>query len=314
MKAIEIKNQSLVLCERDIPVPKEGEILVEVKAAGVNRPDILQRMGMYPPPKGITDIPGLEISGIVIEGSGAFKEGDEICALLAGGGYAEYAVVPVEQCLLKPKNISFEEGACLAEALFTIQNTLIERGQIKKDQNILIHGGSSGIGSFAIQIASAWGCHVYTTAGSAEKCEACIEFGAALAVNYKKEDFEEVLEDIKIDVVLDMVGGSYINKNIKLMNENGRLVHIAFLEGKRAPIDIQKIMQKRLVLTGATLRNAPVSEKGLLRDAIKEKLWPWVEQDVIKVSIDSEFPLKDAWKAHVRMESSKHIGKIVLTM
>lgn len=314
MKAIEIKNQSLVLCERDVPIPQSGEVLIQVKAAGVNRPDILQRMGMYPPPKGITDIPGLEVSGIVVEGAGSFKKGDEVCALLAGGGYAEYVVAPIEQCLLKPKNISFEEAACLPEALFTIQNTLIDRGQLQKGQNVLIHGGSSGIGSFAIQIAAAWGCKVYTTAGSAEKCEACIEFGAVLAVNYKKEDFEEVLEDIKMDVVLDMVGGSYINKNIKLMNENGRLVHIAFLEGKRAPIDIQKIMQKRLVLTGATLRAAPVAEKGILRDSLKKTVWPWVEQGVIKVTIDSEFPLKDAWKAHVRMESSKHIGKIVLTL
>ena len=237
MKAIEIQNQSLVPCERDIPTPKDGEILIKVVAAGVNRPDILQRQGLYPPPPGVTDIPGLEVSGIVETGHKRFQEGDEVCALLAGGGYAEYVCVPEDQCLPKPETLSHEQASVLPECIFTVWNNLVLRGGLEKNkgQNVLIHGGSSGIGTFAIQIAKAFGANVFTTAGSDEKCNTCEELGAT-AINYKEQDFEEILSRTGLDIVLDMVGGSYTAKNINLMNLDGRIVNITFLGGKKAEV------------------------------------------------------------------------------
>ncbi|MAY99743.1 MAG: NAD(P)H-quinone oxidoreductase [Micavibrio sp.] len=315
MKAIEIQNQSLVPCERDIPAPKDGEILIKVVAAGVNRPDILQRQGLYPPPPGVTDIPGLEVSGIVETGHKRFQEGDEVCALLAGGGYAEYVCVPEEQCLPKPEILSHEQASVLPECIFTVWNNLVLRGGLEKDkgQNVLIHGGSSGIGTFAIQIAKAFGANVFTTAGSDEKCSACEELGAT-AINYKEQYFEEILSRTGLDIVLDMVGGSYTAKNINLMNLDGRIVNIAFLGGKKAEVNIQKIMAKRITLTGSTLRNRPIAEKAVLRSDIEENIWPLINKGIIKPIIDQNYPLKDAWKSHVRMESGKHIGKILLNV
>ena len=315
MKAIEIQNQSLVPCERDIPTPKDGEILIKVVAAGVNRPDILQRQGLYPPPPGITDIPGLEVSGIVETGHKRFQEGDEVCALLAGGGYAEYVCVPEDQCLPKPETLSHEQASVLPECIFTVWNNLVLRGGLEKDkgQNVLIHGGSSGIGTYAIQIAKAFGANAFTTAGSDEKCSTCEELGAT-AINYKEQDFEEILSRTGLDIVLDMVGGSYTAKNINLMNLDGRIVNIAFLGGKKAEVNIQKIMAKRITLTGSTLRNRPITEKAALRSDIEENIWPLINKDIIKPIIDQNYLLKDAWKSHVRMESGKHIGKILLNV
>lgn len=315
MKAIEIQNQSLVPCERDIPTPKDGEILIKVVAAGVNRPDILQRQGLYPPPPGVTDIPGLEVSGIVETGHKRFQEGDEVCALLAGGGYAEYVCVPEDQCLPKPETLSHEQASVLPECIFTVWNNLVLRGGLEKNkgQNVLIHGGSSGIGTFAIQIAKAFGANVFTTAGSDEKCNTCEELGAT-AINYKEQDFEEILSRTGLDIVLDMVGGSYTAKNINLMNLDGRIVNIAFLGGKKAEVNIQKIMAKRITLTGSTLRNRPIAEKAALRSDIEENIWPLINKGIIKPIIDQNYLLKDAWKSHVRIESGKHIGKILLNV
>lgn len=315
MKAIEIQNQSLVPCERDIPAPKDGEILIKVVAAGVNRPDILQRQGLYPPPPGVTDIPGLEVSGIVETGHKRFQEGDEVCALLAGGGYAEYVCVPEDQCLPKPETLSHEQASVLPECIFTVWNNLVLRGGLEKNkgQNVLIHGGSSGIGTFAIQIAKAFGANVFTTAGSDEKCNTCEELGAT-AINYKEQDFEEILSRTGVDIVLDMVGGSYTAKNINLMSLDGRIVNIAFLGGKKAEVNIQKIMAKRITLTGSTLRNRPITEKAALRSDIEENIWPLINKGIIKPIIDQNYLLKDAWKSHVRMESGKHIGKILLNV
>ena len=315
MKAIEIQNQSLVPCERDIPAPKDGEILIKVVAAGVNRPDILQRQGLYPPPPGVTAIPGLEVSGIVETGHKRFQEGDEVCALLAGGGYAEYVCVPEDQCLPKPETLSHEQASVLPECIFTVWNNLVLRGGLEKNkgQNVLIHGGSSGIGTFAIQIAKAFGANVFTTAGSDEKCNTCEELGAT-AINYKEQDFEEILSRTGVDIVLDMVGGSYTAKNINLMSLDGRIVNIAFLGGKKAEVNIQKIMAKRITLTGSTLRNRPITEKAALRSDIEENIWPLINKGIIKPIIDQNYLLKDAWKSHVRMESGKHIGKILLNV
>ena len=315
MKAIEIQNQSLVPCERDIPAPKDGEILIKVVAAGVNRPDILQRQGLYPPPPGVTDIPGLEVSGIVETGHKRFQEGDEVCALLAGGGYAEYVCVPEDQCLPKPETLSHEQASVLPECIFTVWNNLVLRGGLEKNkgQNVLIHGGSSGLGTFAIQIAKAFGANVFTTAGSDEKCNTCEELGAT-AINYKEQDFEEILSRTGVDIVLDMVGGSYTAKNINLMSLDGRIVNIAFLGGKKAEVNIQKIMAKRITLTGSTLRNRPITEKAALRSDIEENIWPLINKGIIKPIIDQNYLLKDAWKSHVRMESGKHIGKILLNV
>ena len=315
MKAIEIQNQSLVPCERDIPAPKDGEILIKVVAAGVNRPDILQRQGLYPPPPGVTDIPGLEVSGIVETGHKRFQEGDEVCALLAGGGYAEYVCVPEDQCLPKPETLSHEQASVLPECIFTVWNNLVLRGGLEKNkgQNVLIHGGSSGIGTFAIQIAKAFGANVFTTAGSDEKCNTCEELGAT-AINYKEQDFEEILSRTGVDIVLDMVGGSYTAKNINLMSLDGRIVNIAFLGGKKAEVNIQKIMAKRITLTGSTLRNRPITEKAALRSDIEENIWPLINKGIIKPIIDQNYLLIDAWKSHVRMESGKHIGKILLNV
>lgn len=319
MKAIEIPvfggANVLSLTERSQPEPQEGEILVRVQAAGINRPDLLQRQGHYPPPPGVTDIPGLEAAGTVIESrSSLWKEGDKVCVLLAGGGYAEYVTAPAGQCLPVPENLSMTEAAALPETVFTVWNNVFERGRLQKDEVLLVHGGASGIGTMAIQMARTHGAKVIVTAGSDEKCAACLKLGADVAINYKTRDFAEELADTPVDVVLDMVGGDYMAKNLSLLAENGRHISIAFLRGAKAEIDIRTIMQKRLTLTGSTLRPRPAEEKAALCAAIKKQVWPHVEKGRIKPVIFRTFPFADAVKAHETLEKGDHIGKIVLQM
>ncbi len=317
MKCIEIQNKSLVPVERPKPEPQKGELLIKVMAAGVNRPDILQRQGLYPPPPGASDLPGLEVAGIVESNGGTrFRKGDKVCALLSGGGYAEYAVAPEVQCLPVPDGFDFVQAASLPECLFTLWNTLILRGKLEAGESVLIHGGTSGIGSFGIQLAKALGAEaVFATAASVEKCEAIAALGA-MPINYKTQDFEqEILAATKgagVDVILDMVGGSYVEKHIRLLKQRGRHISIAFLGGKTGSLNIQDVMRKQLVFTGATLRAAPSTHKFLLAQELEKTVWPMLEEGDISPVLDEIYPLEQAWKAHIRMESSKHIGKIIL--
>lgn len=310
MKAIKIRTfggpEALEIQEISIPNPDPDEVLVKVHAAGVNRPDLLQRMGKYPPPPGITDTPGLEIAGEIV------GTGEKICALIAGGGYAEYALVPKGQYLPIPQGLSMVEAAALPETVFTVWNNVFVRGALKPGEAILIHGGASGIGTTAIQMAKAHGARVIVTAGSDEKCAACIKLGADQAVNYKTQDFSEILSDI--DVVLDMVGGDYVAKNLKVLRDGGRHVSIATMNGSKAEIDIRMVMQKRLVLTGSTLRNRPVAEKAELARGIHETVWPWIEAGKVKPAIFRTFPLEETAQAHAALEAGYHVGKIVLTL
>lgn len=308
MKAIKIRTfggpEVLEIQEISIPNPDPDEVLVKVHAAGVNRPDLLQRMGKYPPPPGITDTPGLEIAGEIV------GTGEKICALIAGGGYAEYALVPKGQYLPIPQGLSMVEAAALPETVFTVWNNVFLRGGLKPGEAILIHGGASGIGTTALQMAKAHGARVIVTAGSDEKCAACIKLGADQAVNYKTQDFSEILSDI--DVVLDMVGGDYVAKNLKVLRDGGRHVSIATMNGSKAEIDIRLVMQKRLVLTGSTLRNRPVAEKAELARGIHETVWPWIEAGKVKPAIFKTFPLEETAQAHAALEAGDHVGKIVL--
>lgn len=308
MKAIKIRAfggpEALEIQEISIPTPGPDEVLVKVHAAGVNRPDLLQRMGKYPPPPGITDTPGLEIAGEIV------GTGEKICALIAGGGYAEYALVPKGQYLPIPQSLSMVEAAALPETIFTVWNNVFLRGGLKPGEAILIHGGASGIGTTAIQMAKAHGARVIVTAGSDEKCAACIKLGADQAINYKTQDFSEILSDI--DVVLDMVGGDYVPKNLKVLRDGGRHVSIATMNGSKAEIDIRTIMQKRLVLTGSTLRNRPVAEKTELARGIHKTVWPWIEAGKLKPAIFKTFPLSQTAQAHAALEAGDHVGKIVL--
>lgn len=310
MKAIGIRTpggpEVLEIKDFSIPTPALDEVLVKVHAAGVNRPDLLQRLGKYPPPPGITTIPGLEIAGEIV------GTGEKVCALIAGGGYAEYVTVPKGQYLPVPDNLSLIEAAALPEAVFTVWNNVFIRGNLKPGETLLVHGGSSGIGTTAIQMAKAHGATVIVTAGSADKCAACVKFGADQAINYKEQDFSALLSGI--DVVLDMVGGDYVGTNLKVLGDGGRHVSIATMEGAKAEIDIRLIMQKRLILTGSTLRNRSVSEKTELAKNIRETVWPWIEAGMIKPVIYRTFPLTEAARAHAALEQGDHIGKIVLTI
>lgn len=307
MQAIEIVSPGILTpCQRPVPIAKSGEVLIRVAAAGVNRPDLLQRIGKYPPPPGITDIPGLEVSGEIV------GTGEKVCALLAGGGYAEYAIAPAGQCLPAPSSLDMTTAAGLPEAVFTVWNNVFVRGDLKAGETLLIHGGSSGIGTTAIQMAKALGARVFVTAGSDDKCQTCLNLGANRAINYKTHDFTEELSDI--DVVLDMVGGDYVPRNIKVLRNGGRHVSIASLNGSKAEIDIRTIMQKRLVLTGSTLRSRPVEEKSDLARGIREIVWPLIEAGKIRPLVHATFPLKQAQKAHDLLESGSVSGKIILTM
>ena len=320
MKAIIITKPGgpnvLQPAERSIPVPTENEVLIKIKAAGINRPDIAQRQGRYPAPPGApADIPGLEVSGIIEacgNGVSRWKNGDDVCALLSGGGYAEYVTVPAGQCLPVPKGLSFLEAASLPETVFTVWHNVFQRGALKKDENFLVHGGSSGIGVTAIQLAKAIGATVFATAGTEEKVKACLELGADKCINYKEEDFEKILEAEGVDVILDMIGGDYVPKNMRLLRPDGRMVFINAMKGAEMDLSIRDIMKKRLTITGSTLRNREISFKSALAKEIETHVWPLMEQGKFKPVIYKTFPLDEADKAHELMESSSHIGKIVL--
>lgn len=325
MRCIEISKpggpEVLVSAERPVPEPKANEILVKVAAAGVNRPDVLQRMGKYPVPPGASDLPGLEIAGEVF-GLGSsvtkFKIGDKVCALTHGGGYAEYCVTPEAQALPIPKGLSALEAASLPETFFTVWSNVYDRARLAPGESLLVQGGSSGIGVTAIQMAHAMGNRVFATAGSDEKVAACLALGADKGINYRTQDF---LEEVKaatggkgVDVILDMVGGDYVPRELKCLAEEGRLVFIASLGGAKAEIDIFEIQRRRLVITGSTLRPRPEAFKGAIARNLREKIWPLIEAGKIKPVIHKSFPLERASDAHKLMESSQHIGKIVLAV
>lgn len=325
MKAVEITTpggpEVLRQGERPVPTPVEGEVLVKVAAAGVNRPDVEQRKGTYPPPPGASDIPGLEIAGTVAAvgpGAGGLKLGDPVCALVSGGGYAEYCTAPVAQCLPVPKGLGMIEAAALPETFFTVWQNVFDRARLKAGETILIHGGSSGIGTTAIQMAKAMGARVLATAGSDAKCAACTALGADRAINYNTEDFvEATLAETKkkgADVILDMVGGKYFERNIASLAIEGRLSVIALLGGRDGKLDLGLLLRKRLTVVGSVLRARPVAEKGAVAGQLRQHIWPLIANGKIKPVIDSTFPLADAAKAHARMESSAHVGKIVLTV
>ncbi|MFG1345830.1 NAD(P)H-quinone oxidoreductase [Xanthobacter autotrophicus DSM 431] len=306
---------------RPVPAPGPGEVLVKVEAAGVNRPDVMQRKGLYPPPPGASDIPGLEIAGTVVAlGAGAerFKVGDRICALVTGGGYAEYCTTSEATALPLPDGLSAAEAAALPETVFTVWSNIFERGGLKAGETLLVHGGASGIGTTAIQLAKAFGARVVVTAGSDEKCEACVKLGADLAINYRTQDFVAEVKSFTAgkgaNVILDMIGGRYIQKNYEAAAQDGRIVQIAFQEGAKAEVDFMRLMLKRLTHTGSTLRSRPVAEKAALAAAIVEKVWPLVTAGKVRPVMDATFPLAAASAAHARMDASAHVGKIVLTV
>ncbi len=325
MKAIAITAPGgpdvLQLTEIATPEPGPGEILIKVEAAGVNRPDTFQRMGFYAPPPGSPDTPGLEVAGKVVAlGAGAsqWKIGDPVCALVGGGGYAEYCVAHESHALPVPHGFNAIEAAGLPETFFTVWTNVFERGALKGGETFLVHGGSSGIGTTAIQLAKFFGARVFTTAGSPEKCAACLELGAEAAFNYKTQDFvaevKALTDNRGVDVLLDMVGGDYISRNIDAMARDGRIVSIAFLNGSTAEVNFMPVMLKRLTLTGSTLRPRSIAEKAAIAEALHEKVWPLLSSGRVKPLIDATFPLADAAKAHTLMEKSTHIGKIILTL
>lgn len=302
---------------RPLPVPKPGEVLIKVAAAGVNRPDVVQRLGLYPPPPGASDIPGLEIAGTVVaqgEGVAAPALGAQVCALVAGGGYAAYATAPAVCCLPIPAPLSLVEAAAIPETFFTVWHNVFERGALRAGESFLVHGGASGIGTTAIQLAKAFGAFVIATAGSAAKCEASIALGADMAINYRTHDFAEVIKNDTqgVDVILDMVGGDYTGKNLKCLKPDGRLVQIAFLKGPKVEVDLLPVMVKRLTVTGSTLRPRDVAFKGRLAAALRDRVWPLLEAKAVSPQIDSILPLTQASEAHRRLESGGHVGKIVL--
>ncbi|GGY20569.1 oxidoreductase [Rhodanobacter panaciterrae] len=331
MQAIEITRfgapDVLQLAQRPIPQPGPGEVLIKVAASGVNRPDVFQRQGHYAPPLGASDLPGLEVAGELVDGDFGgdnpfgLKRGDAVCALLAGGGYAEYAVAPLAQCLPVPAGLSLVEAAALPENYFTVWSNVFDRGQLGRGEGgahetLLVQGGSSGIGVTAIQLARAFGHRVFATAGSAEKCAACMRLGAERAINYRDEDFVAVVKQVTggrgVDVILDMVAGDYIPRELDALAEGGRLVFIATLGGSKADIDAATIMRRRLTLTGSTLRARPVAFKGALARQLHDKVWPLLEAGKLRPVIHQVFPAAEAAQAHALMESSAHIGKLVL--
>lgn len=320
MQAIEISNNQLLYAERPIPIYTDSEVLIKVVAAGVNRPDIMQRKGLYPPPPNASDIPGLEIAGIV-EGTGKkvthLTIGDQVCALVTGGGYAEYCNAHETLCLPIPKGLNFIQAAALPETFFTVWSNLFDCAQLKPSETVLIHGGTSGIGTTAIQMAKALGSTVYTTAGSDKKCQHCESIGADLAINYKKSDFVSQIKHMThqqgVDVILDIIGGDYFQKNINCLNIEGRLIILAVQNGAKTHVNLLPIFLKRLLVTGSTLRAREVEFKQKIAKQLIKKIWPLLEAGTIKPVINSTFSLKDAHQAHALMESSEHIGKIILT-
>lgn len=327
MKVIEISKfgapEVLLLALRPVPVPGAGELLIRVSASGVNRPDVLQRTGNYPVPAGASDIPGLEVAGVIEQGDpqelarAGFKLGDRVCALVAGGGYAELCVAPVGQCLPVPEGLSDTEAASLPETVFTVWSNVFDRAGLKAGETILIQGGSSGIGVTAIQLAKALGSHVIVTAGSDEKCSACLALGADHAINYKTHDFQDEVKRLTegrgVDVILDMVAGSYVAKEIQCLREDGRLVIIAVQGGVKSEINAGLVLRRRLTVTGSTLRARSVAFKEAIAQACLKNVWPLIESGRIKPVIHSTFNAADADKAHALMESNQHVGKIILT-
>lgn len=305
---------------RPVPEPAAGEVLVRVAAAGVNGPDLYQRQGLYPPPPGVTDIPGLEIAGRIVavgEGARSWRVGDAVCALVAGGGYAEYCVAPEVHCLPIPEGLEITEAAALPETVFTVWTNVFERGRLAKGETLLVHGGSGGIGTTAIQIASRLGARVFTTAHGVEKRDLCVQLGAERAIDYADEDFVAVIKEATggrgVDVILDIVGGDYVTRNIACLAREGRLVHIAFRKGSRVEIDLMPVMLKRLTITGSTLRIQSADRKAEIAAAVREHVWPLVAEGAIKPVICARLPLARASDAHRMMEDSRHVGKIVLT-
>jgi putative PIG3 family NAD(P)H quinone oxidoreductase len=323
MTAIEIAEpggpEVLRPVQRPVPQPGEGEVLIAVEAAGVNRPDVMQRQGGYPPPPGASDIPGLELAGeVVAQGAGVSEPavGQKVTALVTGGGYAQYCTAPAAQCLPWPKEFDAVHAAALPETHFTVYSNVVERGRLQRGERFLVHGGSSGIGTTAIQMASAFGAQVYATAGSRAKCEVCTDLGATRAIDYREEDFVEVLKAETgdgVDLILDMVGGDYIARDIKALAPEGRLVFIAFLHGPKAEVNFLPVMLKRLTVTGSTLRARDVAFKADIAQKLQRDVWPLLSEGRMRVLVHETFKLEEAAQAHALMESSKHIGKIVLT-
>jgi NADPH2:quinone reductase len=323
MKYIKIEEpggpEVLKLDSMPIPEPGPGEVLIRVAAAGVNRPDVMQRKGLYPPPPGATDVPGLEVSGTVLSAGENVTEpavGNEVCALVVSGGYAEYCLAAASLCLPIPEGISLGDAAGIPETFFTVWTNVFERAQLKSGESILVHGGSSGIGTTAIQLGKAFGTTVYTTAGTAGKCEFCEKLGADAAFNYREQDFSEEIINLTegkgVDVILDMVGGPYFPKNIGLLAVEGRLVQIALMQGSKAEVDFLTLLLKRLTLTGSTLRPRTVEQKTEIAQALRENVWPLLDSRAVRPIIHQTFPLEKAAEAHSLMESSSHIGKILL--
>ncbi len=313
--------EALDIRETAVPQPGRGQILIKVAAAGVNRPDIVQRQGLYPPPKGASEILGLEVAGVVAaagEGAKRYQPGDKVCALVTGGGYAAYCVADEGSALPIPSRLDFVQAASLPETFFTVAHNVFGRAELKAGEIFLVHGGTSGIGVTAIQLAKAFGARVFATAGSDEKCSFCEALGAEKAINYKKEDFVEAVRKATdghgADVILDMVGGDYIERNIRLAAEDGRIVQIAFQHGSKATVDFMRLMLKRLTLTGSTLRARPASVKAGIARALETQVWPLLANGTVKPIIDKTFPLAEAAAAHAYMESNSHKGKIILTL
>jgi putative PIG3 family NAD(P)H quinone oxidoreductase len=330
MTVIEIRepggSEVLVPAERPKPVPGSGEALIKVAAAGVNRPDVMQRLGSYPPPPGASDVPGLEVAGTIEQVEGGEREsgvkawsvGDRVCALVSGGGYAEYCVAPLAQCLPVPPTMDLTKAAAIPETFFTVWTNVFERGRLRPSESLLVHGGSSGIGTTAIQLGRARGSRVFATAGTDRKCAACERLGSEHAINYRERDFVAVMRELTagrgVDVILDMIGGDYLQRNLETLATDGRLVQIALLGGAKAQINMIPVLQRRLTITGSTLRPRSVAEKGAIAKGLHEQVWSLLEQGVVAPVIDSTFPLREAAAAHRLMESSTHIGKIVLTV
>ncbi len=323
MRAIEIAQPGapdvLRATTRPVPDPAPGEVLIRVSAAGVNRPDVMQRLGMYPPPPGAPDIPGLEVAGTIVKlGSEAsrWKLGERVCALVAGGGYAQYVAAPWQQCLPVPGDLSMVEAAALPETFFTVWANVFERGALASGETLLVQGGSSGIGVTAIQLARAFGHRVFVTAGSADKCRECERLGAERAINYKNEDFVSVVTEVTngrgVDVILDMVAGDYVPRELKCLADDGRLVIIAFLGGVKTQLNMTDILVRRLTITGSTLRPRPVAFKAALAEKLEKNVWPLIASGKIRPVIHSRFALDEAHKAHALMESSTHVGKLML--
>ena len=322
MNAIEITApggpEVLQSCTRPRPVPNADQVIIQVAYAGVNRPDALQRAGLYNPPAGASDLPGLEASGTVVEVGENVADlavGDRVCALLPGGGYAEYVATPAAHCLPIPTGLSMKQAACLPETFFTVWSNVFMRGGLQAGERILIHGGSSGIGTTAIQLANAFGARVFVTAGSDEKCQACLDLGAERAINYRDEDFVDAMRAVGgANVILDMVGGPYIPRNLKALADDGRLVQIAFLQGPKTEVNFVQLMTRRLTFTGSTLRPQSDLAKAKIAQQLRDVVWPLLSQGKIAPVMDSTFNMAEAASAHSRMESSAHIGKIVLAV